>query len=95
MPLSDLPTESILDIADRLDNAGINALARTNSQIYQFLNKYLYRRDVTRVMCKKSRSLTWAIKNGMEATAQWAVVAGGHLDPIPESFQVALADAAS
>jgi uncharacterized protein len=95
MPLCNLPTESILDIADRLNNAGLNALARTNSQIYQFLNKYLYRRDVTREMCKKSRSLTWAIKNGMEATAQWAADAGGHLDPIPESFQVALADAAS
>ena len=48
MPLSNLPTESIFDIADRLDNADINALARTNRQIYQFLNKYLYRRDVTR-----------------------------------------------
>ena len=53
MLLSDLPTESILDMADRLDNANINALARTNSQIYQFLNKYLYRRDVTREMLRR------------------------------------------
>ena len=102
MPLSDLPTESILDIADRLDDAGMNALARTNSQIYWFLNKYLYRRDVTRgdnVESNwgddvESRSLAWAIKNEMEATAQWAVDAGGHLDPIPLSFYVALAEAA-
>jgi hypothetical protein len=28
MPLSDLPIEMILDIADRLDDAGMSALAR-------------------------------------------------------------------
>jgi ankyrin repeat protein len=91
MPLSDLPTELVLDITDQLDDAGMNALARTNSQIYQFLNTYLYRRDVTRL---RSRSMTWAIKNGVEATVQQALDAGGHLDPIPESFHIALIDSA-
>ena len=92
MPLSDLPTEIILDIADQLDDAGMNALAHTNSQIYQFLNKYLYRHDVTRA---RSRSLTWAIENRVETTVQQAVDAGGHLDPIPECFHIALQDSAA
>jgi hypothetical protein len=95
MPLSDLPMEIILDIVDQLDNAGVNALARTNSKIYQFLNRYLYRRDVTRpwgwsLTRPCGRSLAWAIENGAKATFQRAVDAGGHLDPIPESFHIAL-----
>ena len=92
MPLSDLPAELVLDIADQLDDASMNALACTNSQIYQFLNTYLYRRDVTRL---RSRSMTWAIRDGVEATVQQALDAGGHLDPIPESFHIALIDSAS
>ena len=93
MPLSNLPVESIFDIADRLDNADINALARTNSQIYRFLNTYLYRRDVTTGY--ESDALAWATAFGMESTAQRAVDAGKHLDPIPVSFEIALAEAAS
>jgi ankyrin repeat protein len=92
MPLSDLPKEIILDIADQLDDAGMNALAHTNSGIYQFLSKYLYRRDVTR---PRGRSLTWAIVYGLEATLQRAVDAGKHLDPILESFHIALQDSAA
>lgn len=92
MPLSDLPMELILDITDQLDDAGMNALAHTNSQMCSFLNKYLYRRDVTRY---RSRSLTWATENGVEATVQRAIDAGGHLDPLPDSFHVALSEAAS
>ena len=91
MPLSDLPREILLDIADQLDDAWLNSLANTNSQMYQFLNKYLYHRDVTSV---KSRSLTWAIRNGVEATVQRVVDTSGHLYPIPESFHIALQDAA-
>src|ERR1700684_1997171 len=87
MPLSDLPREIILDIADQLEDAGMSALGHTNSQMYQFLNKYLYRHDVARA---RSRSLTWAIENGVEATVQRAVDAGRHLDPIPKSFYIAL-----
>jgi ankyrin repeat protein len=82
--------EILLDIADQLDDSRLNTLANINSQIYQFLNKYLYRRDVTSV---KSRSLTWAIRNRVEATIQRAIDAGRHLDPIPESFRIALQDA--
>jgi hypothetical protein len=65
MPLSDLPGEIILETADQLDDAGASALARTNSYMNGFLNGYLYRRDV--VKCR-SRSLTWAVENGSEAT---------------------------
>ena len=95
MPLSDLPREIVLDIADQLDDADLDALARTNSQIYQFLNKYLYHRDVTR---RWSRSLTWvwAIADTVEATStvQRAVDAGRHLDPIPDNFYYALRNSA-
>ena len=94
MPLSDLPKEIVLDIADQLDDAGMNALAHTNSEIYQFLSKCLYRRDVTRPR-GRSRSLTWAIVYGLEATFQRAVDAGKHLDPILESFHIALQDSAA
>src|ERR1700735_3387652 len=92
MPLSNLPREIVLDIADQLNDAGMNALAYTNSQMYQLLNKYLYRRDVTRAW---SRSLIWAAENGVEATVQRAVDAARHLDPIPESFSIALKLAAN
>ena len=78
MPLSDLPREIVLDIADQLNDAGMNALAYTNSQMYQLLNKYLYCRDVTRAWTL-SRSLAWATKNGVEATVQRAVGAARHL----------------
>ena len=94
MPLSDLPREIILDIADQLDDAGMNALSHTNSQMYQLLNKYLYRRDITDVTRASSRSLTWAIENGVEATIQRAVDAAQHLDPISWKFNIALEDAA-
>ena len=92
MVLSDLPREIVLDIADRLDDASMNALTQTNSQIYQFLNKYLYRRDVAR---PRGRSLTWAIYRGVEATVQQAIDAGRHLNPIPESFHIALQHSAA
>jgi ankyrin repeat protein len=94
MPLSDLPREIVLDIVDQLNDAGMNALAHTNSQMYQLLNKYLYRRDITDVTRASSRSLTWAIENGVEPTIQRAVDAARHLDPIPWRFYVALEIAA-
>jgi len=49
MPLSDLPSEIILEIADQLPIGGISALSRTNRLFYNLLNGYLYRRDVTRI----------------------------------------------
>jgi hypothetical protein len=63
MALSDLPTEMILklnlNIADQLDVAGTNTLARTNRRMYDLLNGYLYLRDVTN---SHSMSLTWAVE---------------------------------
>ena len=96
MALSDLPAEIILNIADQLDVAGMNALVRTNRLMYTLLNGYLYRRDLTKSF---SRSLNWVIKNGLEATAtsntvQWAIDAGRYLNPIPEGFHFALQRAA-
>jgi ankyrin repeat protein len=98
MALSGLPRELILDIADQLDDAGKNALACTNGQMYDLLNEYLYRWDVNR---SHSRSLTWAIENGEETiaanTLQRAIDAAGQYhdsNTIPESIHFALQGAA-
>ena len=90
MSLSNLPREILLNIAEPLGDAGINALSRTNSQLYGLLNKFLYSRD----MRSQSRSLLWAAKNGVKATVQLALAAGGNLDFIPESYHIALQSAA-
>ena len=65
MPLSDLPTEIILDIADHLGDAGTNALPRTNSRVCNFLNQYLHRRDVTKPQSKSS------VKSSPRDIAPW------------------------
>jgi hypothetical protein len=77
----------------------MNALCRTNSQLYPLLNVYLYRRDLTQSEGK--RSLLWAAKrtDGLliresTSTAQWALDAGRHLDQIPECYHLALEVAA-
>jgi ankyrin repeat protein len=83
MSFSNLPRELLFEIAYQLDDAGMNALCCTNRQIYDYLNGYLYRRDLTRLVC---RSLSWARNNwGVEAqaTVQQAIAAGRHLDHIP------------
>jgi hypothetical protein len=46
----------------QLDDAGMNALCRTNRQIYDFLNGHLYRRDLTRRVCKSIGELEWMLK---------------------------------
>lgn len=91
MSLSSLPREVLLEIIDYLDDAPTNALAYTNSQIYYFINQFLYRQDVVK---PQSKSLTWAAENGMEGTIQQAINAGQHFTPIPENFNIALQDAA-
>jgi ankyrin repeat protein len=90
MPLSNLPREILLNIAEPLGDAGINALSRTNSQLYGLLNKFLYSRD----MRSRSRSLLWAAENRVEATIQLALAAGRNLDFIPESYHTTLQAAA-
>jgi ankyrin repeat protein len=90
--LSDMPMEILFEIADHLDYRGVNALARTSRQLYSSLNvKHLYLHDVTR---SPSRSLIWAAENGLEGTLQRAVDASRDLNPIPESFHIALQVAA-
>jgi Ankyrin repeats (3 copies) len=99
MALHDMPTEIILMIADQLDDAGINALARTNSQMYSLLNKFLYRRDVTGELWRLPASLTWVLETGAKAdiytnTVEWAVYACRNFNPIPENLHGALQEAA-
>ena len=91
MPLSDLPAEILLLIADCLDNVATNTLAYTNSQLYHLLNRLLYRRDIVKL---RSKSLTWATRNGVEGTVQHAINAGQHFTQIPRSFNIALQIAA-
>jgi hypothetical protein len=86
-------------IADQLDDAGINALARTNSQMYDLLNEFLYRRDVTRELWRLPASLTWVLETGAQAdiytnTVEWAVYACRNFNPIPENLHGALQEAA-
>src|SRR5712664_1784254 len=92
MPFSDLPREILFEIAYQLDDAGMNALCRTNRQIYDILNGYLYRRDLTRRECKSL--FFWSkIEGGRvdpQATVQQAIAAGRHLDPIPKHYSDAL-----
>jgi ankyrin repeat protein len=87
MSLSDLPREILLDVADYLGDTGMNALARTNSQVYHLLNPLLYRRDITK---PESKSLIWGAEYGVEGTIQQAIDAGQNLTPISKSFQTAL-----
>jgi ankyrin repeat protein len=98
MPFSDLPRDILLEMASQLDDAGMNALCRTNRQIYNFLNGYLYRRDIG-LSGRGCKSLPWALCEGnkAEATVQHAIAA--NLDPIPERvyerYHFALRDAAA
>ncbi|KAN0068565.1 Ankyrin repeat-containing domain protein [Elaphomyces granulatus] len=96
MSFPDLPRELLFEIAYQLDDARMNALCRTNRQIYDYLNRYLYRRDLTRLVC---RSLSWARKNcqGVEvqATVQQAIAAGRHLDHIPAKQYGSICDDAA
>ena len=87
MPLSNVPREILLNITDYLDDVEINALTRTNGQIYHFLNPHLYRRDVTK---SDGKSLTWSATYGMEGTLRLALAAGRNLHLVPESYQTAL-----
>ena len=87
MPLSDFPREILLEVTDYLGDSGMNALARTNSQVYDLLNPRLYRRDVTK---PESKSLIWGAKYRLEGTIQQAIDAGQNFTPIPKSFQTAL-----
>jgi F-box associated protein len=89
MPLPDLPTELLIDIATHLDAAAMNALACTNKDAYNLLNDSLYYRDLTQ---SQSSSLTWAAENGVEGTIQRAidVVAIQNLNPLPISFLIAI-----
>ena len=76
------------NIPDLYDDAVTNALARTDLQGSNLPNQYLYRQlDLTR---PQSRSLNWVIRNGVEGTIRLALDAGRYLNPIPESFNVAL-----
>src|SRR5882762_4346563 len=94
MSLSDLPRELLIEIATHLDSVGMNALARTNRDVYDLLNERLYCRDVTQ---PQSRSLRWGAKEGVKGTIRRAVDAAQKLEfnPIPESFHFALQVAAS
>jgi ankyrin repeat protein len=87
MPLSDLPKETLLDI----DDAGLNTLSRSNKQVYDLLNRFLYYRDLTK---SQGRSLLWGVKNGVESTVQRALAAGRHLNPIPKCYYIAFEHAA-
>ena len=87
MLLSDLPHEIILVITDHLDDAGVNALARTHSQMYKLLNEHLYLRDM--INPNETRSLAWALREDATTnknTIQWALYAVRHLKSMPANL---------
>jgi ankyrin repeat protein len=88
MPLSDLPSEIILNIADQLDVAGTSGLSRTNQRLYSVLNAsgYLYRRDLT----QRSGISRVLLYGDLEITVPQALSAGQNLVTIPESYNHAL-----
>jgi ankyrin repeat protein len=86
-----LPNELLLDIATQLNNAEMNALARTNSRVYRLLNGRLYKRDMAN---PQSKSFPWGVKNGVETTVRQAIAAAQPLNPIPECYNSALQVAA-
>ncbi|KAN0085280.1 Ankyrin repeat-containing domain protein [Elaphomyces granulatus] len=90
--LSGLPSELLLAIADHLDDRYMNTLVRTNKQIYDFLNRYLYVRDTIR---PESKSLRWGLNNGVKGTIQHALDAGRGFVPAPKAYNIALQTAAS
>ncbi|KAN0074226.1 Ankyrin repeat-containing domain protein [Elaphomyces granulatus] len=105
MLLSDLPQEIILVITDHLDDAGVNALARTHSQMYNLLNEQLYLRDM--INPYEIRSLAWAVScatyvedvTTKKNTVHWALYAVRHLKPMPAhlhyTINIALGHAAA
>src|SRR5467141_2780729 len=88
MSLSSLPKDILLYLAGYLNDAEVNALCQTNSEIRDLLSVTLYRRDLP-------KSLRWGISNGLVGTVQRAVDAvSQHWDRIPEAYNIALQAAA-
>ncbi|KAH8757099.1 putative ankyrin repeat-containing protein, partial [Hyaloscypha finlandica] len=66
MSLLDLPNELLLSIAESLRcESGINAFARTNSQLYCLLNAYLYQYHIR---TSDHSALPWAAHHGLTNT---------------------------
>ena len=71
-----LPNELLQCVAENLDLAEhINAFARTNTRLYNLLNRYLYRYDIQQ--CGSS-ALLWAARHGQEATARKSLKEGAY-----------------
>ena len=78
MSLPDLPHELLLSIGDLLDRCrDINALARTNRQLYWHLNSYLYRLDM---QATGGSVLIWAAKRGLKRTAWLSLAEGASIE---------------
>ncbi|KAE8153764.1 ankyrin repeat-containing domain protein [Aspergillus avenaceus] len=74
MPISDLPNEIILQIADQIDSEkDVLLLARLDRRLYGTVIDYLYRRNARD---SHASALLWAAKHGEEATAQQALANG-------------------
>jgi ankyrin repeat protein len=66
MSLLDLPNELLLSIAESLRcESGINAFARTNSQLYCLLNTFLYQYHIR---TSDHSALPWAAHHGLTNT---------------------------
>ncbi|KAL3492818.1 hypothetical protein BJX62DRAFT_100668 [Aspergillus germanicus] len=80
--LGDLPSELLLEINEHLSEAGRNALARTNREIYGWINHILYCDNIRH---SNASALRWAVINNMESTVHMCLERGATIDPPPLS----------
>jgi len=80
MSLCRLPYELLLSITESLGPLrDINALVRTNKQLYGYLNDYLYRFDV---QATGGSALLWAAKHGSRRTAWLSLAEGADIEAL-------------
>jgi hypothetical protein len=78
--LGDLPPELLLEINEHLSEADRNALARTNREIYGWINHILYCDNIRH---NNASALRWAVINNVESTVRMCLKRGATIDPPP------------
>ncbi|KAL2796369.1 ankyrin repeat-containing domain protein [Aspergillus keveii] len=76
--LGDLPSELLLEINEHLSEADRNALARTNREIYGWINHILYCDNIRH---NNASALRWAVINNVESTVRMCLKRGATIDP--------------
>ncbi|KAL3459138.1 ankyrin repeat-containing domain protein [Aspergillus heterothallicus] len=80
LSLGDMPREILLCIYDNLGERDRSALARTNKEVYEFLNPRLYRDNVRYF---NASALPWSVENKVIATVKRLLDLGVPVNPPP------------